>query len=719
MRPPPLAALKDAADRMRRMDQLTRRDLLLWPLAAGFLPSAASAQDAGDPHAWLETVDGGDALGWVNARNAEALALVGREPDFARRQRETLSVLSSINTNIQFVSRHGDYLYNFFRNARRPHGGWRRTTLQEYAKERPDWQTLLNVDNLARDEMRNIVFAGSQPHAESERALVFLSSAGEDKVETREFDLKARGFVGDGFRTPTARQWVSWFGPDELLIATVTGPGSETSSGYARVLRRWKRGTDLLSAPEVLRCEESHVQVFARARRGEGLPPAALLHRRLRFYEYERFLLLSDGEPRRVDLPVDAEAWLVQDWLVLSLRSAWTAGGRTHTGGSVLAIPIAQATQSGRDIHVLLEGRDRRQLVRVEPVKDGFIVASKDSLKPQLVFQRREGAGFRAVPLPAPELGLVTVAADRPARDNRFWLTTQAPVSPQVFSLVDAEAPASPVLAKSQGPSFDAAGMQVRQFEARSADGTPVTYTVVGAPKPGPQPTLLYGYGGFGLTVELDYQRLPGVNWLQYGGVLVLSHIRGGGEFGAEWYKAGKREQRQNAFDDFIAVAQDLVARGITTPKQLGIYGASNGGALVTAVMVQRPELFGAVVSRVPLTDMLGFTRLFAGASWIEEYGDPAVPAERAVLAKWSPYQNVAKAEAKPYPPILFIGNRNDDRVHPAHARKMVAQLRALGHAKAWLYEEAIGGHGGRSDPNIFALREALVYSFLKLHLPA
>lgn len=699
------------------MHQPTRRDLLLWPLAAGFLPSAAWAQDAGDPHGWLEAVDGSEALGWVNARNAEALALVGREPDFARRRRETLAVLSSGSTNIQFVSRHGDYLYNFFRHARRPHGGWRRTTLQEYAKERPDWQTLLNVDELAREEMRNIVFAGSQVHAASERALVFLSAAGEDKVEIREFDLAKGSFVPGGFATPTAKQTVAWFGPDELLIATDTGPDSVTTSGYARVLRRWKRGTDLLSAPEVLRCDAGHVQVFPRARRGEGLPPAALLHRRIRFYESERFLLLPQGEPQRLDIPLDADAWLENEWLLVVLRSPWLAGSRSHAGGSVLAIPLAQATQSTREVHVLLEGRERRQLVRVEPVKDGFIVASKDSLKPQLVFQRRDGAGFRAVPLPAPELGMATIAADRPARDNRFWLTTQAPVSPQVFSLVDADAPTSPVLAKTQGPSFDAAGMQVRQFEARSADGTPVTYTVIGPQKAGPQPTLLYGYGGFGLTVELDYQRLPGVNWLQYGGVLVLSHIRGGGEFGAEWYKAGKGAQRQNAFNDFIAVAEDLVRRGITTAKQLGIYGASNGGALVTAVMVQRPELFGAVVSRVPLTDMLGFTRLFAGASWIEEYGDPAVPAERAVLAKWSPYQNVAKAESRRYPPILFIGNRNDDRVHPAHARRMVAQLRALGHAETWLYEEAIGGHGGRSDPNIFALREALVYSFLKLQL--
>jgi len=294
-------------------------------------------------------------------------------------------------------------------------------------------------------------------------------------------------------------------------------------------------------------------------------------------------------------------------------------------------------------------------------------------------------------------------------------------LSPQSFSLVDAGAPgAAPAVSKAQPHFFEAKGLKIQQWEARSADGTLVPYTVVHPQgQVGPLPTLLYGYGGFGLPVELDYARLPGVNWLQYGGVFVMAHIRGGGEFGHAWYQAAKGVQRQKAFDDFIAVARDLVTRGITTPKRLGIYGASNGGVLVTAVMVQQPELFGAVISRVPLTDMLGFTRLFAGASWVEEYGDPALPEQRAVLARWSPYQNVAKAEQdKPrYPPILFIGNRNDDRVHPAHARKMVAQLLALGHERTWLYEEASGGHSGRTDPQIWAQREALIYSFLRLQL--
>lgn len=698
---------------------ITRRELAAWPLGWGLgAAGAARAQDA-DPHAWLEEVEGVRALEWVNARNAEALALVQAQGDFARRRSETLASLSN-PANIQFPSRQGEWLYNFYRNARQPHGIWRRTTLQEYAKERPSWTVLLNLDNLAREESRNLVFSHAAVHAASDRALVFLSSGGEDKTEMREFDLASRSFVTGGFQAPAAKMGVAWFGPDELLIATDTGPGSLTTSGYAVALRRWKRGTAMLEAPVVLRGETSDVSLSPGYAGREGLPPVALLRRQISFFEGQRHLLRADGSLTRLELPADSDAWIEREWLMVSLRTPWTTAGRAFTEGSLLTIALAQAADPAREVHLLFEGRARRRQVWTAPVKDGFVTASSEDLRPALSFARWDGKGFTRTPLPVPASGMASVRADRPEAGNSFWLTTEAPVTPQALSLVDAVAPGPmPAPMKRQAPAFSAEGMVVRQFEARSADGTLVPYTVVGAAQPAPHaPALLYGYGGFGISVDLDYHRLPGINWLQYGGTYVVAHIRGGGEFGTAWTLAAKGARRQNGFDDFIAVAQDLAARGIARPKQLGIYGASNGGVLVTSVMVQRPELFGAVVSRVPLTDMLGFHKLFAGASWMEEYGNPELPADRAVLARYSPYQNArALAAGTTYPPILFIGNRNDDRVHPAHARKMVAQLRALGHAKTWLYEERSGGHSGRTDPQIHAQREALVYSFMAQQL--
>ena len=698
---------------------ITRRELAAWPLGWGLAASGGAWAQGIDAHAWLEEVEGTRALQWVNARNAEALALVEAQPDFARRRSETLASLSN-PANISFPSRSGAWIYNFYRNARQPHGIWRRTTLEEYAKERPSWTVLLNVDNLAREESRNLVFSHVAVHPASDRALVFLSSGGEDKTELREFDLAGRSFVAGGFQAPPAKMSASWFGPDELLIATETGPGSLTTSGYAMALRRWKRGTPMLEAPVLLRGQPSDVWVSPDYSGRDGLPPAALLRRRVSFFESERHLLRADGSLTRLDLPADGDAWIDRDWLMIALRTPWTTGGRTFTQGSLLTITLAQAAETAREVHVLLEGRARRRQVWTAAVKDGFVTASSDDLRPVLTFARWDGKAFTVTPLPVPATGMASVRADQPETGNRFWLTTEAPVTPQALALVDAAAPGpAPAPMKKQVPAFKSDGMVVRQFEARSADGTMVPYTVVGAAQPAANaPTLLYGYGGFGLSVDLDYQRMPGINWLQYGGVYVMAHIRGGGEFGTAWTLAAKGPRRQNGFDDFIAVAQDLAARGIARPKQLGIYGASNGGVLVTTVMVQRPELFGAVVSRVPLTDMLGFHKLFAGPSWTEEYGNPEVPADREALARYSPYQNAkALATGISYPPVLFIGNRNDDRVHPAHARKMVAQLRALGHAKTWLYEERVGGHSGRSDPQIHAQREALVYSFLAQHL--
>jgi prolyl oligopeptidase len=699
---------------------INRRRFAMWPAAfaaASVWPLGAEPADA---HRWLEMVDSPEALTWVNARNAEALALIEREPDFLRRRRDTLAALSS-GTNIQFVSRSGNYLYNFYRTGTRPHGVWRRTTLAEYAKPRPDWQVLLDVDELARSESRNLVFASASAHAASERALVLFSVGGEDKVELREFDLASRSFVTDGFRAGPAKLTAVWFNADELLIASDFGAGSLTASGYPLSIRRWRRGSAIEVAPTLLSGDAADMMVSPSASQREGLPVAVLLQRRIRFYEMQRHLLHADGAMSLLDLPPDASVWLDREWLMVALRGGWTVDGRSFAPGSLLTLPLAEAMQKNREFHVLLKGAPRRRLVRAESVKDGFVVASTDNMTPELYFFKWDGKGFESNALPAPIAGLVSIGADDAALNNRYWLTSQAPLVPQQLALVDAAAPAlAPAVRKNQAAAFDASSLVVEQFEARSKDGTLIPYTVtrtVRSPA-APTPTLLYGYGGFGLPLELDYQRMPGLNWLRYGGTYVLAHIRGGGEFGPDWYQAAKGSRRQTAFDDFIAVAEDLVARGLSTPAQLGIYGASNGGALMAAVMVQRPELFGAVVSRVPLTDMLGFAKLFAGASWTEEYGDPAIPAEQAVLARWSPYHNARKAaDGVTYPPALFIGNRNDDRVHPSHARKMVARLRELGHQKVWLYEEMSGGHSGRTDPQIFAQREALIYSFLKQQL--
>lgn len=698
---------------------IARRRFLLTPIASALLPAWARASGGGADDAWLEAIDSPEVLAWVGARNAEALARITAEPDHARRQAETLAALTSAR-NIQHVRSHGEFLYNFYRNRSQPHGVWRRTTVDGYAREAPDWEVLLDVDALARAEQRNLVFSSQLIHPDSERALIFFSEGGGDQVEMREFDLARHAFVPGGFTAPEARMWATWSGPDALLIATDTGPGSLTASGYPRLLRRWARGTRLADAPVVLEAAPDAMWLRAFSNLQQGQPPVALLDRRLRFFAWERFLLREDGSVQPLDLPADASAWLDGPWLALALRRAWTAGGIRYPEGSLLAIPLAEAQRPSRRVHLVLEGRPRRRLLRAEGVRDGFVVAWSDDLRPHLAFARWQAGRFTARTLPAPAEGVLGVAAHQPHRGNRYWLTTQGPLEPQALSLRDATEPAAaPSIVRRQAAFFDADGLQVTHHGAPSTDGTVIPFTLIGPPGSAPRPTLLYVYGGFGSSVDLDYQRLAGINWLQHGFRLALAHGRGGGEFGPDWWEAAKGRRRQVGLDDVLAIARALAEGGWTTPGQLGLYGASHGGAMATAAMVQQPQHFGAVVARVPLTDMLGYARLFAGPSWIDEYGDPQDPGDRAALAAWSPLHNLRPRNEVRYPPLLLLGNRNDDRVHPVHARRFLARLRALGHEESWLFEEAEGGHSGITDPRIHARREALLYSFLRLTLAA
>ena len=701
------------------MTLLNRRQLALLALSQPLVqPLAAWAQDTTDLSTALEQPDGAEALAWVQTRTAEARQLITGLPDYTRRYEDTLSAVSARDSNIQFVRPHRGHLYNFYSTASQPSGVWRRTTLEEYRKERPYWQVLIDLDKLGQQEGRAWTFSSYVLSPNGERALVYLSPGGADRTEVREFDLASRQFVAAGFRLPLAKQWADWYGDDEVLVATESAGGALSRSGYPLTIRRWRRGNALAEAPELVRGEATDMSMsIDTLDPKDGRPAAALVGRRLSFFQNRYQLLQGDTLSPLLDLPLDATTWLSEGWLVLWLRSDLDDGTARYPAGSVLATPIATATQPQRRFHVLLSTAARQRLIRWERVRDGFAIAWSDNLQPRLVFLRWTGETFEPREVALPDTGVVGIRADRSDQNDLVWLTTQAPLVPQTFGLMDVAEPKPWAPLKRQATFFDAAGLKVQRLEARSADGTLIPYTVI-APAAlttdGQAPTLLYGYGGFGIALELDYQRLPGINWLRYGGVYVLAHIRGGGEFGSSWYEAAKGARRQAAFDDFIAVAEDLVRRGITRPRRLGIYGASNGGALVSAVLVQRPELFGAAVARVPLTDMLEFTRFTAGPSWIEEYGDPAVAADRAVLARWSPLQNLKNANGGvAYPPTLFIGNRNDDRVHPSHARKMVARMRALGHAQAWLYEETSGGHLGRATPQLLATREALLHTFL------
>ena len=682
--------------------------------------------DPEDPFLWLEDVDGERALAWVRERNAESQALLEARADFAPTRERLLAILNS-NERIPYATRRGDWFYNFWQDETQPRGLWRRTTLAEYRKAEPSWQTLLDLDALAATENENWVWGGAQALGpENRRCLVSLSRGGADAHVVREFDTHTLSFVEGGFTLPEAKSDIEWIDADTVYVGTDIGPGSTTDSGYPRVIQRWQRGTPLSAAVTVFEGQAQDVSVSVSVDRTPGFE-RTLFVRSLDFFNSEH-LLLEGGQLLRIDVPSDASLSFMNsagtpgDTLLLELRSDLHVAERVYRSGSLLAADAPAYLRGERDFTVLFEPTATRSLAGYTTTRSHVIVNVLDKVASRLEEWHRSAEGFVRREIAAPHPGTLGVGGlNDPllfddALAESYALTSSDYLSPDALLLGHTGSDARETL-KALPATFDAEGMRSEQFFATSADGTQVPYFVVrpavsvaGAATQAPAPTLLYGYGGFEISMTPTYASHFGPAWLARGGVLVVANIRGGGEFGPAWHQAAQREHKQRSYDDFIAVAEDLIARGLTTARQLGMRGSSNGGLLVGAVAMQRPELFNAVVCKVPLLDMRRFHLLLAGASWVAEYGNPEVPEDWAFISKYSPYQNVRR-DAR-YPTMLITTSTRDDRVHPGHARKMAARLRAFGHPVLY-YENIEGGHGGAADNTQRAHIEALDFSYL------
>lgn len=673
-----------------------------------------------DPYLWLEEVLGERALDWVRAENARAQAVLEARPEFAPLCARILAILES-KDRIPDAARFGDWLYDCWRDATHRRGLWRRTTLAEYRKPDTEWQALLDIDALAEAEGEPWVPAGFQHFGPGNgRVLISLSRGGADAAVVREFDIPGLGFVTDGFTLPEAKSDVTWLDADTLLVGTDFGPGSLTASGYPRVIRRWRRGTPLAAAETVFEAEPGDVAASA----GADLTPGherVTLARAIDFYT-DALFELGDGGPVAIDKPADAGFGFWRDHVLIRLRSDWRVGGRDWPAGSLLVAGAAGYLAGARELTALFTPTASATLQQSATTRDAVLLVVLDTVASRLEEWRLvEGAWVRrAVATPFP--GTLSVAPmhdgfvpDDPLAE-RYLLGYTDFLTPTTLMLGETGSDAREVL-KAAPATFDAAGMRAEQRFAASADGTRVPYFVIwpsGAAEDGANPTLLTGYGGFEVPMLPHYEAVAGPGWLARGGVLVVANTRGGGEFGPAWHKAAMGAAKQRSYDDFVAVAEDLVARGVTSPARLGIAGGSNGGLMVAAVMLQRPELFGAVVCQVPLTDMRRFHKLLAGASWVAEYGDPDDPAAWEAMRAYSPYHNV-RAGAR-YPRVLFTTSTRDDRVHPGHARKMAARMRELGHDLLY-YENVEGGHGGAADNAQRAHLLALEYAFLWMQL--
>jgi prolyl oligopeptidase len=672
---------------------------------------AAEPAEPVDPHLWLEEVGGEKPLDWVRARNAESVAALAETDAFNRLEPRILSILDS-KDRIPMVSKIGDRFYNFWRDGKNPKGLWRRTTLDEYRKADPAWETVLDLDALAAAEGENWVWHGATVLEPEDRlCLVSLSRGGADADVVREFDLAAKAFVDGGFTLPEAKSRVAWRSRDSLLVATDFGPRSLTTSGYPRTVREWTRGEPLAAAATVYegRAEDMSVAGF------RDLTPGFerdFVQRQITFWTNELFLR-RDGRLVKIEKPDDANATVHREWLLVELRSDWAVGGVTYKAGSLLAADFERFLAGDRGMHVLFEPTERSSLVGFSATRNHVVITTLDTVRNRLFTLSYRDGGWRREPLPGvPDIGTGTCLPVDDLETDEFFLITSNSVTPSTLSLGTIGGP-PPERLKQAPAFFAAAGLAVSQHEAVSKDGTRVPYFQIGPqdlPLDGGTPTLLYGYGGFEIPLLPGYDPVAGAAWLERKHVYVIANIRGGGEFGPAWHQAALKANRPRAYEDFIAVAEDLIARKVTTPRHLGIKGGSNGGLLVGNMLTMRPDLCAGVVCQVPLLDMRRYHKLLAGASWMGEYGDPDDPEQWRSIRGFSPYHNLAPDRR--YPPILITTSTRDDRVHPGHARKMTARLRELGQEVLY-YENIEGGHGGAADNRQRAFMDALGYTFL------
>ncbi len=666
-----------------------------------------------DPYLWLEEVTSDRALDWARARNEVVVDRFATADRFSELEHRILDMLDT-DTRIAYPTRRGAWLYNFWRDAEHPKGLWRRTTFAEYRTENPQWEVLIDLDTLAAAEEENWVWGGAAVlRPEQSLALISLSRGGADAKVVREFDLRTKQFrppADGGFHVPEAKSQVRWIDADTVYVGTDFGPGSLTESGYPRIAKRWRRGTPLAEAETVFEGEPSDVLVSAGYDRTPGYE-RHYVARATDFFNESVYLLEDDGALRHFDVPTDASESWYKDWLLVRLKSRWEVGGNSYPAGALLALDLNEFLDGARDFEVVFTPDAHTSLHGYGWTEHHLLLITLEDVQTKLYVLTPGPDGWTRAPLAdTPPMATTNVMNLDPLEGgDEFMLTTSGFTTPATLLASAVGRTAEPL--KQEPAFFDADGLETEQFFARSDDGTMVPYFVIRhrdrVGEPGP--TVMSGYGGFEVSRTPAYSGASGMGWLERGGTWVMTNIRGGGEYGPEWHTQVQKENRHKVYEDFAAIARDVVARGITTPQQLGAVGGSNGGLLMGVMLTRYPELFGAIVCQVPLLDMKRYHLLLAGASWVAEYGDPDEPEEWEYLSKYSPYQN-ARAD-RTYPPTLLTTSTRDDRVHPGHARKMAARLEEQGHT-IWYHENIEGGHGGAADNKQLAFQAALIYEF-------
>ena len=684
--------------------------------AAAFSVSAASA----DPFSWLEEVEGEKAIAWVKERNAKSLAALEADPRFQPMVEEAKAILNS-TARIPYGEIHNGQVYNFWQDGDHVRGLWRRASVDSYRKGAPVWETVIDFDKLAADEGRNWIHGDiTCLSPDYVHCMIELSDGGKDAAYWREFDTEKKSFVDGGFSLDEAKSGVAWIDKDTLLAGADLGEGSLTTSGYPRQSRLWKRGAALAEAPVFAEGDKADVAIWGRVEQ-DGGTAHLFAQRAVSFFETEyHYAAGAAGEKKLLPLPKNADLHgVIAARAIFGLRAPWAYQGADYPQGAIVAYDLARGAAE-----LVMAAADNQSIEQVEVGKTSLVVQYLEDVSGKAARLTRDKNGkWKRKEIAAPANGTLGIVSGGGGTDDAL-VSYESLTTPDTLYWLSAK---NKLTAIQSAPAFyDAADVVVEQRFASSKDGTKVPYYIMAKKDvltAGNAPTVQYGYGGFlAATLPLYYTdpgrpqhgALAGKMWVSRGGVLVLSNIRGGSEYGPKWHEAALKENRQRSFDDFIAISEHLIETGVTTPQKLGAVGRSNGGLLMGAILTQRPELYGAIDIGVPLFDMQRYNKLLAGASWMGEYGDPDKADEWAYISQYSPYQKLEAGE--PYPEVFFYTSTKDDRVHPGHARKAVAKMEALGYPVLY-YENIEGGHGGTANQDQLAYRTALEYAYFARQL--
>ena len=686
---------------------------------AAVCTTSALADD--DPYLWLEEVQDEKALDWVRDKNAATFAELRDTDVFQRLYDESLAILTS-DARIPDGGVIADHFYNFWQDDIHVRGIWRRSPVDAFIAGAPEWETVLDMDTLEEREHENWIWQGADCRGgESDRCMIEVSRGGKDESVFREFSLDSKIFLDDGFVVPEAKSNIAWYGDDALLVATDWGDGL-TDSGYALDVRLWPRGEDIADSRSLFRGDTVDT-LLAPFSIHAGDKEYAFIVRLFADWNENEYLRVVDGEAG------DALGWplrmsiegIIDGAAIISLQQDWVVDDNEYALGDIIAYDLDTGSTE-----LVFAPSDTQAINEVAVAKDGIFLEMLDTVVGRVKRLERGDDGWAATDIPLPSNGVATLIDVSSSRNDAF-VTYESSILPTTLFHVGEDNEIAPVAALPH--LYDAEGVVIKQLFATSADSTQVPYFVIGHEdvlEAGNAPAILYGYGGFLIPILPVYYADPsrpqhgalaGRMWISRGGVLAIANLRGGGEFGPRWHQSALRENRQRAYDDYFAIAEDMIERGITSSDRLGALGRSNGGLLLGVALTQRPDLFAALDIGVPLLDMKRYNKLLAGASWMGEYGNPDVPEDWEFISQYSPYQNL-EADVD-YPKVLFYTSTLDDRVHPGHARKMAAMLEDMGQ-EFFYYENTEGGHGGTANQEQLAMRTALEYAyFIRMLMPS